>query len=68
MKLLLPIKIILFIFLLFGCASQKKTAGNHDELLQTINKNFSDASAQYKVMMTKLPANRFPKTYSAEND
>src|SRR5215203_1827293 len=68
MKLLQRIKMILFVLLLFGCASQKKTAGSHDELLQTINKNFSDASAQYKVMMTKLPANRIPKTYSAEND
>src|SRR5215213_1344067 len=68
MRKLVQPRIILFVFLLYGCASQKKTAGNHDELLQTIDKNFSDASAQYKVMMTKLPANRFPKTYSAEND
>jgi len=68
MKRLIQVKVILFIVVLCGCGSQKKTAGSHDELLQTINKNFSDASAQYKVMMTKLPANRFPKTYTAEND
>jgi len=68
MKRLLQIKVILFIFLLYGCTSQKKTVVNNGELVQIIDKNIPDASAQYKVMMTKLPSNRFPKTYNAEND
>lgn len=68
MKYLVHVKIILLILVLCGCTSQKKTTGGNNELLQIIDKNFSDASAQYKLMMSKLPANRFPKTYYAQND
>src|SRR6187551_752081 len=68
MKLFVQVNFILFILILCGCTSQKKTTGHGNELLQIIDKNFSDASAQYKLMMTKLPANRFPKTYYAQSD
>jgi unsaturated chondroitin disaccharide hydrolase len=68
MKQLLQVKIILFAAILFGCTAQKKTTGPKKDLLQTIEKNFADASSQYKVMMTKLPADRFPKTYHAQKD
>lgn len=34
-------------------------------LLQTINQNFKDADAQYKVLMKELPPDQFPKTYHA---
>ncbi len=61
-------KIIVFAILLFGCTAQKKSAIPNREMLQTIDRNFSDASAQYKVMMTKLSLNRFPKTYYAQKD
>jgi rhamnogalacturonyl hydrolase YesR len=61
-------KIIVFAILLFGCTAQKKSAIPNREMLQTIDRNFSDASAQYKVMMTKLSPNRFPKTYYAQKD
>ncbi|HEX5150718.1 MAG TPA: glycoside hydrolase family 88 protein [Parafilimonas sp.] len=44
----------------FHCAAQNNT------LNEIINKNFSDADAQYKVMMKLLPAGQFPKTF--END
>ena len=60
--------IIFFILLLCGCVSQKKTATPDTALLQTVGKNFQDASLQYKLMMTKLPANRFPKTYYVQKD
>ncbi len=33
------------------------------KLLKTIETNFTDAAAQYKVLMKNLPANKFPKTY-----
>jgi len=68
MKQFIQVNFILFILILCGCTSQKKTTGHREQLLQTIGKNFSDASAQYKIMMTKLPVNRFPKTYYAQND
>jgi unsaturated chondroitin disaccharide hydrolase len=68
MRQLIQVKFIWFILLLCSCTSPKKTATHNNDLLQTIDRNFSDASAQYKVMMTKLPANRFPKTYYSAND
>jgi hypothetical protein len=53
---------------LCGCSSQRKNAADTDDLLQTIEQNFQDASAQYKLMMTKLPPDSFPKTYQAQKD
>ena len=32
-------------------------------MLRTIDKNFTDAANQYKVLMKNLPADKFPKTY-----
>ena len=61
-------KLLLLIFFLAGCTGQKKLAGPKKDLLQTIDQNFSDGAAQYKMMMKRLPANRFPKTYYAQND
>lgn len=47
---------------LTACSVNKQLKPKSD-LVQTINKNFQDASAQYKVMMKNLPPDRFPKTY-----
>ncbi len=33
------------------------------KLLQTIEQNFTDAAAQYKVLAKNLPVDKFPKTY-----
>lgn len=68
MKQIIRIKIIFLILLLCGCSAQQKSADPQKELLQTIDKNFGDASAQYKLMMTKLAPDRFPKTYYAQTD
>jgi unsaturated chondroitin disaccharide hydrolase len=68
MKHFFQIKILLFIFLLCGCSAQEKTSSSQQELLQTIDKNFEDASSQYKLMMTKIPPDRFPKTYYTQTD
>ena len=68
MTQLRAVAFILFTVFVCGCTSQKKTASEKQPLLQTIDRNFSDASGQYKLMMTKLPANRFPKTYYAQTD
>jgi hypothetical protein len=38
------------------------------DLLKTIDKNFIDAAAQYKVLMQNLPADKFPKTYFPTTD
>ena len=48
-----------------SCSAQKSVATN-TSLQQTIQQNFKDGAAQYKVMMSKLPQGRFPKTF--END
>src|SRR5690349_13060777 len=48
-----------------GCAAQKNVATN-TSLQPLIGQNFKDGAAQYKVMMKKLPAGRFPKTYEKD--
>ena len=68
MKRIFQIQILLFIFLLCGCSAQEKSSSSQQDLLQTINKNFEDASSQYKLMMSKLPPGRFPKTYYVQTD
>jgi hypothetical protein len=59
---------ILFLFLLCACSAQEKASDSQKSLLRTIDQNFEDASAQYKLMMKKLPPDRFPKTYYAQTD
>lgn len=68
MKHVFLIKIIVFTFLLCGCSAQKKASVSKAVLLKTIDQNFRDASSQYKLMMKRLPADRFPKTYYAQTD
>jgi rhamnogalacturonyl hydrolase YesR len=68
MKQIIRVKIILFAFLLCGCSAQQRSADSQTNLSQTIDKNFEDASAQYKLMMTKLAPDRFPKTYYVQKD
>lgn len=64
----IQIQIVLYIFLLAGCTTQKRAASPNKDLLHVIDQNFRDASSQYKLMMTRLPADRFPKTYYAQTD
>jgi unsaturated chondroitin disaccharide hydrolase len=50
--------------LISSCTAQKNRPYIQDKnLLQTFEKNFSDAAAQYKILATNLPADKFPKTY-----
>lgn len=42
------------------CNAQPK---GQKQLMSTINKNFIDAAAQYKILMKALPTEKFPKTY-----
>jgi hypothetical protein len=46
-----------------ACNTQKKAATTDKALQKTIDKGFTDAGDQYKVLMKDLPANKFPKTY-----
>ncbi|WP_462220717.1 glycoside hydrolase family 88 protein [Ferruginibacter sp.] len=59
--------IITFLILCFACknihAQNKYHQKSDKDLLKIINKNFTDAAAQYKVLMQNLPADKFPKTY-----
>jgi unsaturated chondroitin disaccharide hydrolase len=48
----------------FACQSSKKLGYKPDaSLIKIFDQNFTDASAQYKVLGKNLPAGRFPKTY-----
>ncbi len=49
------------------CNAQNKYKADK-KLLQTIEKNFIDATAQYKVLAKNLPADKFPKTYFPATD
>ncbi len=65
LSILLP-GLLLFVLLFNNSKAQNKVKikFNTDKtLLQTIDKNFKDAGAQYKVMMKNLPPDRFPKTF-----
>lgn len=49
-----------------GLSSQAQNINSNKtdkKLLQTIDKNFTDAVAQYKILAKNLPENKFPKTY-----
>ena len=54
------------VMLASSCAAQKKAVTNNSSLQSTIQQNFKDGDAQYKVMMKELPAGRFPKTYEKD--
>lgn len=58
-------KIVCLMVLLACClAAMTQPAFKADKkLLNTIEKNFTDAAAQYKVLMKNLPENKFPKTF-----
>ncbi|MEO5682490.1 MAG: glycoside hydrolase family 88 protein [Chitinophagaceae bacterium] len=57
------------IFLGAACVAQKKFSYKPDKaLLNTIQQNFTDADAQYKVLMKNLPAEKFPKTFYPEKN
>lgn len=62
-----------FVFLLvftsaaLSCAHTGKISAAYDKgLAAAVDKNFSDAAAQYAVLMKTLPEGRFPKTYHAQ--
>jgi unsaturated chondroitin disaccharide hydrolase len=55
--------------LFFSCATQNKTGSTKNKnLLAAIDKNLPDAAEQYKVMMQKLAADVFPRSYDAKAD
>ena len=45
------------------CLPQSTQYKLDKDLLKTIDKNFSDAANQYKLLIKNLPAEKFPKTY-----
>ena len=55
----------LIVIIFAGCVvAQKKATHQPDKnLFSTIEQNFTDAAAQYKVLQQNLPADKFPKTY-----
>lgn len=52
-----------------SCSAQKNGKSvTKPDLVQIFNKNFQDGSLQYKLMMKKLPPDKFPKTYHPNTD
>jgi hypothetical protein len=54
--------VLCFSLLILSCAAQTNFRKDK-KLLQTIDKNFKDAAAQYKVFAKNLPPDKFPKTF-----
>lgn len=62
---------LLFLLMtLSGSITQAQTSSfpRNKVLLQTIEQNFSDASAQYKILKQNLQAHQFPKTFFPKKD
>jgi unsaturated chondroitin disaccharide hydrolase len=58
------ISVLIFFFLFQYFVSAQKNLFKHDKaFLNSVERNFIDAAAQYKVLAKNLPANKFPKTY-----
>ncbi|MBP6023418.1 glycoside hydrolase family 88 protein [Ferruginibacter sp.] len=55
------VSFVLFALIIAANAQVKFKADK--KLLQTIEQNFTDAAAQYKVLAKNLPVDKFPKTY-----
>lgn len=53
--------------LAFACRPAQSPQ-NRDNLHSVIEDNFNDGAEQYKVMMTKLPEDRFPRSYNPHMD
>jgi unsaturated chondroitin disaccharide hydrolase len=68
MKQWIPVPFLILSALLWTCGSQKNSTDAQKTFLPVIERDFQDAAAQYKLMMSRLPDNRFPKTYYAEKD
>jgi hypothetical protein len=67
----LPLVIAPMILSIFiaSCSSSGKTSGGLKKgLLRTIEINFQDAGAQYKILAKNLPADKFPKTFFPETN
>ena len=47
---------------------EASSIGPEKELVALSNENFEKAAEQYKLLMAELPADKFPKTYYAEED
>lgn len=65
-KIILNIFLILPVSLFTSCIAQQEV-GSFKNLNTIINRNFSDAAAQYKVMMKELTEGRFPKTFEHDS-
>lgn len=63
-----PVRTIAFLAVLFiSCRAQRSAGYKPDKgLLQVIERNFTDAAVQYKVLARNLPADKFPKTFFPE--
>jgi unsaturated chondroitin disaccharide hydrolase len=59
------VKIILgfALLVLYDSAVAQNKFKKDKALIKTIDQNFADAAAQYKVLAKNLPADKFPKTY-----
>lgn len=63
MKSVIKIILSFTVLVLYGSAVAQNKFKKDKALLKTIEQNFADAAAQYKVLAKNLPSEKFPKTY-----
>jgi unsaturated chondroitin disaccharide hydrolase len=68
MKIIVKIILSFAVLLIYNSAIAQSKFKKDETLIKTIDKNFADATAQYKVLAKNLPANKFPKTYFPTTD
>lgn len=60
---------ILSVSMLFmGCATNKHSVSGNGDMLRLVNQDIADAASQYKLMVKRLPADKFPRTYYESSD
>ncbi len=60
---------LIFTIALTGCLTSGKSGKQESAFVSTIDQQFLDATAQYKLMKSRLSTDRFPKTfYSSTNE
>jgi hypothetical protein len=65
-KKLVLVSLVFLVCFNDSAAQRKNQFKLNKQLVRSIDENFIDASAQYKLLMKNLPADKFPKTYFPE--
>ncbi len=64
--LVIPSLLIIVAVSLFGCSSTKQSSSGKNISAKWINENLHDAATQYKYLMTKVPKEEMPRSFTKD--